>query len=105
MLPEPELIPIDQKDARDLNAAGISKDDITILIHEFADDIRARRSDITIRKPPALTKGEMDILEEGGVSGVRDYGDSNLDRTRGLAVIGLEPRRTPCDSLPVHDVG
>lgn len=91
MLPDPEMIAIDQKDLRELDSAGIAVDDIQLLLHELAVDFRSRSGrELSKSAPSGLTKAEMDILDEGGASGVFDDGETGYARTRGLAVLSLE---------------
>ena len=90
MISEPEQITVDATDLNVLDSAGIDKDDITSLIHAYADDLRARGPEITADQPCRLTQSEMDILQEGGASGVTDDGESSYARTRGIAVISFE---------------
>lgn len=71
MTPTTEQIPIASEDLQELDKAGIDKNDLSQLIHEFARNIRRERPHHADR-PSSLTASEIQILREGGASGLPD---------------------------------
>lgn len=107
MIHEHQSIIIDKNDILELDSVGIDADDIQLLIHDLAADFRTReKKNLTKVIPSGLTKAEMDILAEGGASGIYDDDDNDHSRTRGLAVLALEVelRKVEKESLTGPDV-
>lgn len=69
MMPTEEQIPITSEDLQVLDRAGIDKDDMAQVLHEFARNIRRQRRP-SLSRPSGLTPSEIQILKEGGASGL-----------------------------------
>ncbi|MEH6355859.1 MAG: hypothetical protein V7760_07525 [Marinobacter sp.] len=69
MAPTEEQISITSEDLQVLDRAGIDKDDMAQIIHEFARNIRRERFQ-SFSRPSGLTASEIHILRQGGASGL-----------------------------------